>query len=322
MPLRIRVPSLGKLGGTAYTLTAAAGSFAITGVAAGLKYGRVLTSAKGTFTITGVAAGLKYGRNLPVTVGTYSLTGVAATLRYGHVLTASVGTFTITGVAANLNKTGGYTLTASTGSFAITGVNAGLIAARKMAVTVGAFSITGVAAGLKVGRVVGAGPGAYVITGVNATLAAAVAARLTADTGSFVITGFAANLNYSGARGPATTGAVGGGGGFRDQPSRRGGRGSAKITSAVTEDELREAYERAVGIAPGPAAPQKVRKAVRKAVNVHALTTALAGTPVAPNQVDWGAVLQDNRTVELIFAAYARAMQDEDDAIMALLLAS
>lgn len=77
-----------------------------------------------------------------------------------------------------------------------------------------------------------------------------------------------------------------------------------------------------MGIAPGPAAPQKVRKQVRKAVNVHALTTALAGTPIAPDQVDWSAVLQDNRTVELIFAAYARAMQDEDDAIMALLLAS
>jgi lysophospholipase L1-like esterase len=60
---------------TGYTLTAAAGAFTLTGVAAGLKATRVLTAAAGTFTETGRAANLLYGRKVAAGTGAFVLTG-------------------------------------------------------------------------------------------------------------------------------------------------------------------------------------------------------------------------------------------------------
>jgi hypothetical protein len=46
----------------AFALTAAPGSFALTGQAADLKYGRVVSAGQGSFTLTGQSANLKATR--------------------------------------------------------------------------------------------------------------------------------------------------------------------------------------------------------------------------------------------------------------------
>ena len=91
----------------AYTLTAATGSYALSGQAANLLKSRVLVSA----------------------VGGYALTGVAASLARSHKLTAATGAYVYTGVAANLLYTpsaGAYTLTANAGSYSLAGNDASL----------------------------------------------------------------------------------------------------------------------------------------------------------------------------------------------------
>lgn len=185
-------------GGGAYTLTAAQGSFALTGQAAGLratrlvsaaqgsfslsgqsaalKVGRKVTAAQGSFALTGQDAALRATRTVSAAVGSFTLTGQAANLRATRLLTAAYGTFTLTGQAANLVKgmPGAYTLTASQGSFALSGQSVGLIAARHLAAGQGAFALTGQAAGLSVTR------------------------RIVAACGSFTLSGQAASLLYSG----------------------------------------------------------------------------------------------------------------------------
>lgn len=111
-------------GGGASTLTAAKGSFTLTGVAASLKAARKLTATKQTYTLTGVAAGLKAGRKIAPAKGTFTLTGVAVGLKAGRKIAPAKGTFTLSGIAT------------------------GLKAARKIAPAVGTFGLTGNAATL------------------------------------------------------------------------------------------------------------------------------------------------------------------------------
>lgn len=93
-------------GPTAYTLTADAGSFTLSGQDAGFVVGRILTADAGSF----------------------ALTGQDAALRIGRVITADAGAFVLTGQDATLTVTpaGGtaYTLTAEAGAFALTGQDA------------------------------------------------------------------------------------------------------------------------------------------------------------------------------------------------------
>lgn len=66
-----------------------------------------LTAAQGSFTLTGVAAGLTSARNLAANVGSFALTGKDASLAYtpastAYALTAQSGSFALTGNAASL----------------------------------------------------------------------------------------------------------------------------------------------------------------------------------------------------------------------------
>jgi hypothetical protein len=126
LPRRIFVASTGT--GPTYTLTAAQGSFTLTGQAAGLTASRLLTAAQGSFALTGQAATLKAARLITAAQGSYTLTGQDATLTYTPAVT--------------------YTLTAAQGAFTLTGQAAGLTAARLLTAAQGTYSLTGVAAGL------------------------------------------------------------------------------------------------------------------------------------------------------------------------------
>lgn len=183
--------------GSPYTLTAASGSFGLTGQAARLAAGRKLPSAAGSFALTGVAAGLKAARKVAAATGAFNLTGQAVSLKAARKLPASPGAFALTGINATLTYTpAGTKLIASPGSFTLTGQPAALRVTRKLALASGPFALSGQAAGLRYGRVLSAGSGSFALTGNTASLRAA--RKIVAAKGSFVLTGFAAALSKTG----------------------------------------------------------------------------------------------------------------------------
>lgn len=141
--------------GPTYTLTAASGSFTLTGVAVGLKVSRVMAAGSGSFSLTGQNVNLVYSPisgptyTLTANVGTFTLTGIATGLRVARKLPVTTGTFTLTGNAVGLAAT--RKLSAEPGSFTLTGYSVGLRAARKLPVSVGVFTLTGNAVGLSIG---------------------------------------------------------------------------------------------------------------------------------------------------------------------------
>jgi hypothetical protein len=122
-PEPIQIYWAAAAGGATYTLTAAQGSFSLSGQASTLQAARLLTAAQGSFTLTGQAATLKAARLLTAAQGSYTLTGQDATLTY-------------TGAAT-------YTLVAAQGSFALTGQAATLKASRVLSSAFGSFALTG-----------------------------------------------------------------------------------------------------------------------------------------------------------------------------------
>jgi len=107
-----------------YSMAAEAGSFTLTGNAAGTTASRLLTGGTGAFTLTGVNAGLTAAR----------------------LLTGGTGAFTLTGNDAALSKA--VTMTAETGAFTFTGMDVGFSRALALQAGVGEFDLTGNAARL------------------------------------------------------------------------------------------------------------------------------------------------------------------------------
>lgn len=127
---RTVVVELVAAGATNYTLTAAKGTFTLTGQAANLKAARTLPAATGSFTLTGQAAGLITAKSLTASAGSFILGGQTVSLKVARVLSASAGSFTFTGQAVTLTYTPGtinYTLIAETGVFTLTGQDAALL---------------------------------------------------------------------------------------------------------------------------------------------------------------------------------------------------
>lgn len=106
-------------GGVAYSLSAATGTYSLTGTASTLTTGRVLPLDTGSYTLTGEAATLTTGRNLTLAAGSYTLTGTAAVLAKGYVLSAAAGTYSVTG--QTLTPQVSRSLALATGSYTITG---------------------------------------------------------------------------------------------------------------------------------------------------------------------------------------------------------
>jgi len=104
---------------TNYTLSAAAGSCALTGSAVTLKATRLLTASAGAYALTGSAATLKATRLLALAAGSVVVSGMSATLNGVRTLGPSAGAFTVTGSAAALKTT--RTLSAAAGSVLVTG---------------------------------------------------------------------------------------------------------------------------------------------------------------------------------------------------------
>ena len=98
-------------GATNYTVTANAGSYAVTGVSASILRSRVLAGAAGSYTYAGVAAILKRSRLVTGAAGAYSYTGVAATIvkttLNAYSITANAGAYSYSGQAATVTYSGG-----------------------------------------------------------------------------------------------------------------------------------------------------------------------------------------------------------------------
>ncbi len=127
--------------GVAYTLSASAGSFALTGQAATINVSHTLTMSAGAFTLTGKADAVSVGRPLTASAGAFALTGRADATSWARNLALGVGTFTVTGEAATFGT--GKGLAGSAGSFTVTGAALSASAGRFLAAGVGSFLVTG-----------------------------------------------------------------------------------------------------------------------------------------------------------------------------------
>lgn len=101
-------------------ITADLGTFALTGVAAGIKVNYKITADAGNFALTGVDAGLKVNNSFVSALGTFALTGVAATNSFNSV--AAVGVFTLSGIAAGVEYNSAFV--SALGTFTLTGFDA------------------------------------------------------------------------------------------------------------------------------------------------------------------------------------------------------
>ena len=204
----LRAPS----GGGAFTLTADAGTFSLSGQNAGLTVGRSVTAAQASFTLSGQNAGLLLNRSLVSSVGSFALSGQDAKFLRTFVVIGGVGSFSLSGQDAGLLAT--RTITADAGSFALsgqdaalsfgktliagegiyslTGQDAGLLATRSLASDVGSFALGGQDAGLLATRTITAAQGSYALSGQNAALLKGFST--TFDVGTFNETGQNAGL--------------------------------------------------------------------------------------------------------------------------------
>ncbi len=182
-------------GGTAYTLTAALGTFALSGNATTLRAARQLAAATGARTLTGVAANLRRGFKISAAAGSFVLSGTAAGLKRTYALSAAVAAFTLSGKAANLSF--GHRLVSAAGSFALSGQSATLRYGRNLLASQGSFTLSGNATNLSAARKLAAAAGSLALTGIAANLVylpAGASYTLVAGTGSFGLAGQTAAL--------------------------------------------------------------------------------------------------------------------------------
>lgn len=173
-------------------IVADTGSFALTGVAANLLDGKRIAADTGSFSLTGNAANTLIGRRLAADTGAFTLTGNAAGTLAGRAVAADNSSFTLTGVDATLVYTVARTLTADVGTFALTGVAAGTTVARRLVADPASLALTGTATNLLDGKLVTADVASFSLTG-NAA-ATTVGRRVAADVGTFSLTGNAAGV--------------------------------------------------------------------------------------------------------------------------------
>ena len=132
--------------GGAYTLTADAGSYSLSGQDAALVKSRIVVADAGSYALAGQDAALLKSKLVTGDAGSYALAGQDATLVRNRVVTADPGAYTIAGQDATLTYTpvgSTYTLTCDAGSYALAGQDAALIRGRVVTADAGAYSISG-----------------------------------------------------------------------------------------------------------------------------------------------------------------------------------
>lgn len=154
------------------TLTAAQGTYTLTGQSVNLTIARRVTAEQGTYTLTGQDVTLRQGKTLTAEQGTYTLTEQSASLLVSRQISLAQGSYTLTGQDVTLTKSGGdKTLTAGQGTYTLTGYDVSLSLARKLTAEQGTYTLNGQDVGLsRNGRVLQAAQGTYTLNGQEVTL--------------------------------------------------------------------------------------------------------------------------------------------------------
>lgn len=149
-----------------YTLTASAGSYALTGIAATFRISD--PSSAGSYALTFSNAGLSRNLTLSSVTGSYDLTGKNASfVRYtSSSISANVGDFLLTGNTATF----AFGLGSNTGAFNVSVNNSALKATRFLTAETRSASVTASDAGLLYtsGTIIACGKGGYLSTFSNA----------------------------------------------------------------------------------------------------------------------------------------------------------
>jgi len=155
---------------TGYTMTAAQGSYTLTGQSLALNHGFKLTAAQGSYSLTGQAATPKAARLLTAAQGSYSLSGQAVALNHGFILALAQGAYTLSGQDVGLLR--GLILALAQGSYVLTGQDATLRRGVSLVMAQGSYTLTGQVTSLLATRLLIAGQGAYTLNGQLADLLA------------------------------------------------------------------------------------------------------------------------------------------------------
>jgi hypothetical protein len=182
-----------------YSLTAEAGSCAVTGTAASLLRGSKVSAEAGSCAVTGTAASLLRGSKVSAEAGSCAVTGTAASLLRGSKVSAEAGSCAVTGTAASLLR--GLLISAGEGWINHTGSSAVLIydqgpgGGYLIVIDSGSFAVAGTAAVLKKDSIISAASSSYAGTGTVASLLRGLS--LSAEAGSYSISGSSASLLHS-----------------------------------------------------------------------------------------------------------------------------
>ena len=118
------------------------GSYALSGAAVSLEYGREVAAGAGSYALTGTATSLERGREVDAVAGSYALTGAATTFRRSWKTVAVSGSYTVSGTPANLLRVGAYAIIGLPGAYALSGTDAILEKSSALAVASLAFDAT------------------------------------------------------------------------------------------------------------------------------------------------------------------------------------
>ena len=123
-------------------LVAEPASYVVTGQPAAFSRGHGMQAAAGTFVLSGFAAGSKGSYSIGANVGSFTLNGQVALLKRGKIsLSAAVGTFALTGQTAAFSTA--VTMKAQAAVFTVTGQPAGQRQTRVLSAAAGVFNMTG-----------------------------------------------------------------------------------------------------------------------------------------------------------------------------------
>src|SRR5262245_32339673 len=104
---------------SSFSIDAGAGSYSISGTAAGLEYDRIFNADAGSYSISGTDTSLTYGRAVIADAGSYAVSGTDASLEYDRIFNADSGSYTLTATDASLEAD--RVLSADAGSYVING---------------------------------------------------------------------------------------------------------------------------------------------------------------------------------------------------------
>lgn len=132
--------------GGAYTLDAGAGSYTLSGTAAGVLKDSVLGAGAGSYSLSGQAASLLKGYHIDAAIGSYSLSGQDLMFIRDLVISAANGSYVLSGQDVGLLF--GFVLTAAAGSYNLSGQDIALARGLLIEALSGSYALTGADAGL------------------------------------------------------------------------------------------------------------------------------------------------------------------------------